>query len=726
MSRSHFFKQAVCFLFVASVATQPSWVAAVEKVLSRNAPALERWTEIEGILRECRKCYKQVLRPAQVLVHPRNRAGLGLNGAQVHKTGAQVQSVGFSSMELRRSVCMEISTDPAISKEAFAFNERQVELNGGLLADVRGDERFMSLACSHFTAFCRACLAECPCAEQENVSQNGKLSVQRLSADFRAAVENGWEWLVLSAEVDARIPSLATFLQEVMNAAQGVARTASELELAMAMVSRAKTMEAQGLAVDWGNVQQEVAGCVPDAAPQTVAACALFSRFYAGGSSAPLLVFLHDFSLKYGASKRLGEEFMSTVSSLKFSGQERSHAMARAALIATNLTASRVVDGIARLLTKADIGKLSGKGMEDSVKQWEDLLTRAWTHTSKVTEGPARAKALECFGRLMVRTTLFMCKKERAGQEGMEHGSLAAILSLYEAEMGLSQSNLCAGVSSAPASCTGETMEAAAPASLEEMHDPVYLMKLQGIHVGKLYKGKQTYAETWPWRLTSIDKSEGRLVLEAPVAFAKKEKKAPLGDLKKVLEAYTGEPPELLAEDEVASRLPCEWEAFMSTELLRAEFLRLCCEHFSVKYGQGESCLRFCIRPTCLILDGKAKANKLNFFPFTDSISKIGTRPAAGSVEVWHIATGTSLFVSGPASNSHLLAGYWQISTGSEANLATVILNEKGWKVPILRNTQALNNCILYKAKATDNLTGAGREKPAAPASAASRKRGRQ
>ena len=229
---------------------KPAWATAVEQALKKDAPALERWTEIETILRENRKCYRQVLRPGQVLVHPSNRSGLGLNGAQVHKTGAQVQSVGFSSMELKRSVCMEISTDRVVSQKAFGFNKRQVDMNGGLLAEVRGDERYMSLACSHFTAFCRACIAACP-SDQETVSDNGKLTLQRLSTDFRQAVDNGWEWLVLSAEVDAVLPSLASFVQEVMNAAQGVARTAGELEVAMAMVTRAKLLAEQGLAIDW-------------------------------------------------------------------------------------------------------------------------------------------------------------------------------------------------------------------------------------------------------------------------------------------------------------------------------------------------------------------------------------------------------------------------------------------------------------------------------------------
>ncbi|CAE7708965.1 unnamed protein product [Symbiodinium sp. CCMP2592] len=640
---------------------KPAWATAVEQALKKDAPALERWTEIETILQENRKCYRQVLRPGQVLVHPSNRSGLGLNGAQVHKTGAQVQSVGFSSMELKRSVCMEISTDRALSQKAFSFNKRQVDMNGGLLAEVRGDERYMSLACSHFTAFCRACIAACP-SDQETVSDNGKLTLQRLSTDFRQAVDNGWEWLVLSAEVDAVLPSLASFVQEVMNAAQGVARTAGELELAMAM---------------------------------TVAACGLFCRFYAGGTEAPLLKFLHDFSLKYGASKRLGEEFISTVAGLRFAGQERSHAFARAAMIATNLTATKVVDGVARLLNKSDVSRLCAKGMEDAVKDWEELLSRAWAHTQNVTEASARAKAIECFGRLMVRSTLFMCKKEKSGQEGLEHVSLANLLTLYEHEMG----GKSAGAT--PAAPTKDGQSDAAPATLENMQDPAFLMKLQGFAEGNLYKGKQKYQDIWPWKLEKIGRSHGSFSLSCPVSWDKKVE-VPLSELKKFFDLYSGDAPEVVSDS--VDRLPHNTEA-CSQERLRGEFFELCCEYF-LKYSHCEEELTFLKNPTCCLLEGKAKTGKLTIFPFTDQISKVGLKPAAGSVEVWHSASGTSLYISPPAAAGSLLSAFWQIPVGSEPNLATVLLNEKGWKIPILKNTASLKEAEKLKEQSSGLFGG--------------------
>ncbi|CAE7347437.1 bglB [Symbiodinium sp. CCMP2456] len=407
-----------------------------------------------------------------------------------------------------------------------------------------------------------------------------------------------------------------------MNAAQGVARTAGELELAMAMVTRAKLLAEQGLAIDWDVVQADVAATVPDASPQTVAACGLFCRFYAGGSEAPLLKFLHDFSLKYGASKRLGEEFMSTVAGLRFAGQERSHAFARAAMIATNLTATKVIDGVARLLNKSDVSRLCAKGMEDAIKDWEDLLARAWAHTQAVTEASARAKAIECFGRLMVRSTLFMCKKEKAGQEGLELGSLANLLSVYEHEMGGKSAGATAAAATKDEPCH------AAPATLENMQDPAFLMKLQGFAEGKLYKGRQKYQDMWPWKLEKISQSKGSFSLCCPVSWDKKVE-VPLSELKKFFELYSGDAPEVVSDS--VDRLPHNTEA-CSQERLRGEFFELCCEYF-LKYSQCEEELTFLKNPTCCLLEGKAKTGKLTIFPFTDQISKIGSKPAAGSVE---------------------------------------------------------------------------------------------
>ena len=83
----------------------------------------------------------------------------------------------------------------------------------------------------------------------------------------------------------------------------------------------------------------------------------------------------------------------------------------------------------------------------------------------------------------------------------------------------------------------------------------------------------------------------------------------------------------------------------------------------------------------------QSHGGKLTIFPFTDQISKIGLKPAAGSVEVWHSATGASLYISPPSASGSFLSAFWHIPVGSAPKLVTVFLNDKGWKITILKNT---------------------------------------
>ncbi|CAE7201796.1 unnamed protein product [Symbiodinium sp. CCMP2592] len=396
---------------------KPTWATAVEIVLKKDAPALERWTEIEDILLKSRKCYKQLLQ--------------------------------------ERSVCMEISIDKIISANALSFKQ---------------------------------------------------------------AVENGWEWLLLAAEVDAVLPSRASFVQEVMNAAQGVARTEGELELAMAMVTRAKLLEAQGLSIDWDDMQ--------------------IVTWQLQCTEAPLLKFLHDFSLQYGASK-----------SLKFARQERSHAMIRAAMIATNLTATKVVDKVARLQTKADLTRLTSKPLEESVRDWEEMLHRASHCDDRCAEtcqgsGEIRPPQLRsivdllsmtssvCVNLLQLAMFITIPVNARLCWEAaalplqpangrfrfgyvstrLEFGSLAEVLELYETEMGVKSGSAVAAAATSTAASSGDAVAGDARPSL--------LMKLQGFAEGRMYKGKQKYGEVWPWKLEKITQSHGSFSLACPVSSA--------------------------------------------------------------------------------------------------------------------------------------------------------------------------------------------------------------
>ena len=189
-------------------------------------------------------------------------------------------------------------------------------------------------------------------------------------------------------------------------------------------------------------------------------------------------------------------------------------------------------------------------------------------------------------------------------QEGFKHGSLASVLSLYEAEMGGNSAG------ATPAASAQAEPSDAAPATLENMQDPSFLMKLQGFAKGKLYKGKQKYQDMWPWKLEKISQSHGSFSLCCPVSW-NKEVQVPLSELKKSFELYTGDAPEVVSDS--VERLPHNSEA-CSQERLRAEFFELCCEYF-LKHSQCEEMLTFVKNPMCCLLEGTAKAGKLTISP---------------------------------------------------------------------------------------------------------------
>ena len=57
--------------------------------------------------------------------------------------------------------------------------------------------------------------------------------------------------------------------------------------------------------------------------------------------------------------------------------------MIRVALLATNLTCDKIVDGIGRLLLKSDVEKLKSKKLQPMVCEAEELLLGRWKDLEK-------------------------------------------------------------------------------------------------------------------------------------------------------------------------------------------------------------------------------------------------------------------------------------------------------------------------------------------------------
>ena len=77
---------------------------AVNQVLqAEGMPTLSQWNAVLSILEKHGLAWKQMLTACSLLVHPMNRAGMGVNSFAVHSKGASLHQTGFDAQHLHSS-----------------------------------------------------------------------------------------------------------------------------------------------------------------------------------------------------------------------------------------------------------------------------------------------------------------------------------------------------------------------------------------------------------------------------------------------------------------------------------------------------------------------------------------------------------------------------------------------------------------------------------------------
>ena len=72
----------------------PELIAEINFVLESKGGSLTKWNQIIKKLLSHKIAYKRIVKISEVMVHPKNRGGLGLNAHNVHRTLAIIVSVG--------------------------------------------------------------------------------------------------------------------------------------------------------------------------------------------------------------------------------------------------------------------------------------------------------------------------------------------------------------------------------------------------------------------------------------------------------------------------------------------------------------------------------------------------------------------------------------------------------------------------------------------------------
>ena len=214
----------------------------IDDARSGKQPPISAWQDCRERLEQEKVARKEVHLPDEVMVHPCNRGGLGVNAYNVHRTGKMIHAIGCDISELERACAFErLPMEPQRSKQTSA-NEKLIAASKGMLAPLSGAEKLCSVGTGHTTQFFKAAKAGCKTPEANLADSSGKLNCESLGRDarFQKALQCGWTWTVLPWQAEVVWPLLPDLAQRALNASQNVACLMSELEVCVTIAEFAE------------------------------------------------------------------------------------------------------------------------------------------------------------------------------------------------------------------------------------------------------------------------------------------------------------------------------------------------------------------------------------------------------------------------------------------------------------------------------------------------------
>ena len=117
-------------------------------------------------------------------------------------------------------------------QEQFDANEKVITAFNGMLAPITGDETHLTLGTGHAAAFCKASNAGCRTPIKSIQDAAGKINLQllKMQRQYKAMLEEGWDFTVLRWQVEAAWPSAPALLQQALNSTSEVNSSVTELE----------------------------------------------------------------------------------------------------------------------------------------------------------------------------------------------------------------------------------------------------------------------------------------------------------------------------------------------------------------------------------------------------------------------------------------------------------------------------------------------------------------
>ena len=117
----------------------------VDELISQymeGAPVVSVFKQLTDHLKSKGVMQTMELNAKMLMVHEKNRGGLGVNPFNVHRNGAVIAKIGADRGQLNNAFCFEVSPHAEKRQAQFEFNNNLVRASGGLLACMHGTERY--------------------------------------------------------------------------------------------------------------------------------------------------------------------------------------------------------------------------------------------------------------------------------------------------------------------------------------------------------------------------------------------------------------------------------------------------------------------------------------------------------------------------------------------------------------------------------------------------------
>lgn len=191
------------------------WVVELKKVLSDKEMGInQKASKALAGLQEAGLAYTSILKPQQVLIHPANRGGQMCNHHDVISKGLAICEVGWSLQKVGPSIAVELPTDSTKRAHIIDCNSKLAATSNGALCNPNGKERVCSLSTSHTCAFLRSLESGCKMETAKHISLE---QLQAKNNDLHRMLTEGWEWTIVSSQVEDEVPDFCCFMQAAYN-----------------------------------------------------------------------------------------------------------------------------------------------------------------------------------------------------------------------------------------------------------------------------------------------------------------------------------------------------------------------------------------------------------------------------------------------------------------------------------------------------------------------------